>query len=32
VDGHAESIKVEKLWQQKWNAKFDTDTVVNLNW
>ena len=32
VDGHAESIAVPQLWNQKWNALFDTETAVNVNW
>ncbi|MGB0767193.1 MAG: prepilin-type N-terminal cleavage/methylation domain-containing protein [Phycisphaeraceae bacterium] len=32
VDGHAESLTAPALWNQKWNALFDTDTTVTVNW
>ncbi|MEM6504883.1 MAG: prepilin-type N-terminal cleavage/methylation domain-containing protein [Planctomycetota bacterium] len=32
VDGHAASISVQELWQQRWNTRFDTDTEIKLGW
>lgn len=32
VDGHAESLTAPALWNQKWNALFDTDTTVTVSW
>ena len=32
VDGHAEAVQIPNLWNQEWNALFDTSTTRTVNW